>query len=484
MLDSPRSWRKQAKSLAPNLSRLSPEKQAEAVALVDLLRAIDAERVAATGPLLDFVPRTSPGYVRPEHLAPIARVLESTEGAPVRAIGNAPPRHSKTELLLHFVAWFLRRNPHRTVGYATYSGTLAESKSRLAREYARRAGVAVRDNADTMAEWRTTEGGGMLAAGAQGTWTGHGVDVFLIDDPYKDRREAESPLIRSRVVEFYQSVANTRIEPGGSIFVSHTRWHERDLSGWILAESEDGADYETINLPALDPARAGDGSLWPWRWPAGELEKKRRGVGPYDWAALYMGSPIPKGGQVFKAPTYYEGDPSLDGARVVIGCDPAGSDATGSDYTAAVVLAVRGYGADAVADVADVLRVQGDAATVAPQLEATQTRWRAPLTIEATRDGKALRRALELVNPRLRIEEAVPYASKFIRAQPAAGAWNEGRIRIPRQAAWLDEFVYEFSRFTGVTDAHDDQVDALAYAWNAAAAPQDSYADLGPSIYR
>jgi predicted phage terminase large subunit-like protein len=471
------SWLTRLAAMTPRqLARLSPSDRAE------LAAALDAHERRAEA-LLDFVPRISPGYMRPTHLAPIAAALQSAEHGAARRILNAPPRHAKTELLLHFVAWFVRRNPRKTVGYVTYSGDLAHSKSRLARDYARRAGVVIRDDADTMHEWRTPEGGGCLAAGAQGSWTGQGVDVLLIDDPYKDRRDAESPLIRARVVQFYQSVANTRIEPGGSIFVTHTRWHERDLSGWIKAESEDGADYgDPINLPALDAAGV---ALWPARWSADDLEKKRRGVGPYDWAALYLGAPIPKGGQVFRAPTYYElnarGEADLAGARILIGCDPAGSEATDADYTAAVVLAVRGEDNERTADVLDVLRVHGETAKVAAELEATQRRWRAPLTIEATRDGKALHRALALINPRLVIEEAVPYASKFVRAQPAAGAWNEGRIRVPREAPWLDEFLYEFSRFTGLTDAHDDQVDALAYAWNAAAVPprfvSDDYLD-------
>jgi predicted phage terminase large subunit-like protein len=67
----------------------------------------------------------------------------------------------------------------------------------------------------------------------------------------------------------------------------------------------------------------------------------------------------------------------------------------------------------------------------------------------------------------LRIEEVAAYASKSIRAEAVSAAWNEGRVRTPiHDAPWLGDFEHEVEKFTGVSDAHDDQVDAMAHAWN------------------
>lgn len=449
------SWLARAATLTPaQLARLTIAERTELARLL-------AQWERWNESLVDYLVRVSPQYSRPVHLAPIARAIESTLAGSRRVVTNAPPRHGKTELMLHAVPYLLERHPEWTIGYASHSASLAWSKSRLARDYSVRAGIRIRDDANSVHEWRTPQGGGMLAAGVMGSWTGQGVHVLIIDDPYSDRQDAESPLIRQRVVEWFQSVANTRIEPGGSIIVTHTRWHERDLSGWVLGE---GLGYEEINLPALDE----DGrALWPERWPVSELEKKRRGVGPYEWAALYMGHPVPKGGEVFRAPARYE-TPMLDGARIVIGCDPAGSEALTSNATAAVVLAVRGYGSDASADVLEVLTLHAETKGAADVLEELQRKWGAPLTIESSRDGKAIARAMRASNQRLQITETQPYASKFIRAQPLAGAWNEGRVRVPMSAPWLEAYMHEFGKFTGVEGGADDQVDATAYAWNAA----------------
>lgn len=424
--------------------------------------------------LLDFVVRTSPTYMRPNHLARIAATIERVLVEPVHAAFNAPPRHGKTELILHAVPYLLRRHPEWTIGYASHSASVAWSKSRLARDYTLRAGIKLRDDTNSVHEWRTAQGGGMIAAGVMGSWTNMGVNVLFIDDPYSDRQDAESPLIRSRVIEWFQSVGNTRVEPGGSILPNHTRWHEKDLSGWCVAE----LGYEEVNLPAIsDDGRA----LWPERWSLEALEQKRAGVGPYDWAALYLGRPVPKGGEVFRTPARYE-EPAIAGARIVIGCDPAGSEAMTSNATAAVVLALHGGGSEMTADVIDVVTRHGETKAIADELETLQRKWGAPLTIESSRDGKAVARAMRASNNRLVIEEVAAYASKFIRAQPLAGAWNGGRVRVPMSAAWLESYTHEFSKFTGIEGGQDDQVDATAYAWNAASVTprtwSESYSDL------
>lgn len=91
----------------------------------------------------------------------------------------------------------------------------------------------------------------------------------------------------------------------------------------------------------------------------------------------------------------------------------------------------------------------------------------AKLHLESSRDGKAIASALRAINPRLRIDEVAPLGDKFTRAQPVIAAWNHGRVRVPERAPWLADFLAEVERFTGVSDRHDDQVDALAHAWNA-----------------
>src|SRR5690606_33510962 len=99
-----------------------------------------------------------------------------------------------------------------------------------ARRIARDAGVQLADDAQTVREWRTTAGGGLLATGVGGPLTGQGITgLGVVDDPVKNRQEAESALIRDRVWEWFTDVFYTRLEPGASAIVVATRWHQDDL---------------------------------------------------------------------------------------------------------------------------------------------------------------------------------------------------------------------------------------------------------------
>jgi predicted phage terminase large subunit-like protein len=431
--------------------------------LIEAARALEEP----TG-LLDFIPRLSRGYERPSHLAAVASLFERAfAGEPVFACVSVPPRHGKTEMILAALAWWLSRRPEDALGYVSYASAFAESKSLRARDFATSQGVKLHPARSTLAEWRTTSGGGVLATGIGGPLTGQGVRLAVVDDPVKNREEAESALIRQRTWDWFTSTLWTRIEPEGSCIVVHTRWHEDDLIGRLArGDMGEAARWEVVNLPAIDDAGA---PLWPSRWPVSELAKKRA-ANEYDWHSLFMGAPRARGGEVFRAPARYAA-PDLHGARLVLAVDPAGTEGTRSDWTVAVALAVRGAGLSLRADVVDVLRLRAEPGEAARELVGWQKRHgMAPMHIEASRDGKSIAKALRAMQPGLRLTELAPRGDKFVRAQPVATAWNEGRVRVPASsqgAPWLGPFLDVVCRFTGVSDRHDDDVDALAYAWTA-----------------
>jgi hypothetical protein len=265
--------------------------------LIDRLRTIaDLRRGADVGALslLDFVPKVTPTFMRPTHLAAFADLIERCEREPIRACVSVPPRHSKTEKVLHGIARYLKRHPDRTVAYVSYAADIARSKSRQARDYARAAGVQLRDDSAALHEWRTPQGGGLLATGIGGPLTGHGVSLLVVDDPFKNRSEADSPTVRESVYNWFTSTAMTRVEPGGSVLVVHTRWHPEDLIGRLLRETE--VTWTSLNLPAIN---AKGEALWPERWPVDALIQRKAEVGEHDWQSLYQGHPVAKAGRIY-----------------------------------------------------------------------------------------------------------------------------------------------------------------------------------------
>ena len=260
----------------------------------------------------------------------------------------------------------------------------------------------------------------------------------------------------------------TRLEDA-SVFVIHTRWHEDDLIG-RLSKLE---GWTVINLPALAEendilGRQPGEALWPDMYSAQKLEAIREARGIFVFAALYQGAPRPRGGALFGEPHYYDpATTSFEGCTISISADPAASEKTSADWSAAVVLSVRGQGDDRVGYVRHVYRKQVPIPTFVADLKSLQQTWgNAGVKVESVGGFKAIPQMLRALGLE-RIEEIAPVGDKFTRAQPAAAAWNAARILVPSDAPpWLGPFLDEVLKFTGVKDAHDDQVDALSQGWN------------------
>lgn len=144
--------------------------------------------------------------------------------------------------------------------------------------------------------WKTEKGGGYVAVGVGGPITGRGANVLLLDDVFKNREEAESEVIRDKVWAWFTSTAYTRLEPGGVVIIPMTRWHMDDLTGRILAHPEFRSRTKLINFSAIsdfeEEYRGQHVALWPEKYDLEELLSIKEGLGPYDWACLYQGSPI------------------------------------------------------------------------------------------------------------------------------------------------------------------------------------------------
>lgn len=289
-------------------------------------------------------------------------------------------------------------------------------------------------------------------------------NCLIIDDPYKNRAQAESAAYQRMVTDWWGDVANTRIEPGGSVFVFHTRWTTNDLIGHIL-DGEDASEWLWLCMPAIaDEAvhgrQAGD-PLWPDRWPLDELVAKQRAVGPYTWASLYQGRPQPRGGSVFGDPHFYDALPT--GYRVAIGVDLAYTRNTKADHSVALVLAEKA----GVFYVLDTVRERMSAPAFAERLKHLRATYPgAPMRWIAAGTEVGAADFLKVDGLPLTVDAAT--TDKFVRSIDVAAAWNAGKVLLPSKCpAWVPPLLDEVGAFTGQNDLCDDQVDALAAAHRA-----------------
>ena len=293
--------------------------------------------------LLSYSVLMNERYAMPPHLVRIAKELQVVErGENDRLIITLPPRYGKSMLVSeYFPAWFLGKNPDKQIITSTYGQELSSDFGRKVRRQmveplykAIFPDAGLRDDTQAAHRMSLVGGGEYFAVGAGGPITGRGAHLLLIDDPIKGREEADSPIQRDKVNEWFGAVAYTRLMPGGAIIIVMTRWHEEDLVGYILGRNPSG--WRVVDMPAIDES---GGALWPERYSKEVLLDIKATLPEYDWSCLYQQNPIPKEGNIFKATTFKSGLASEYAARYMA-IDPAISKKDGADETAFVVFGV------------------------------------------------------------------------------------------------------------------------------------------------
>ncbi len=265
----------------------------------------------------------------------IADRLEAVERGEIdRLMIFMPPRHGKSELASkRFPAWCLGRNPARQIIAASYNSDLASDFGRNVRnivgspEFAEVfAGVSLAADSQAANRMNTNHGGAYVAAGVGTAITGRGADIALIDDPFKDREEADSERRRELVWDWYRSTLYTRLMPNAAIVLIQTRWHEDDLAGRLLEHEAD--QWVVLDLPAIQS----DGTaLWPEWYDVSALNRIKASIGPREWSALYQQQPQPDEGTFFQRGWFKQWD-KLPPLRIYGSSDYAVTDG-GGDWT-------------------------------------------------------------------------------------------------------------------------------------------------------
>ncbi len=237
----------------------------------------------------------------------IAEKLEAViEGKIKRLMIFMPPRHGKSELASRrFPSWYLGRFPHNQVIAASYNSDLASDFGRDVRdivkspEYQNLFGITLAEDSRSVNRWHTDKRGVYIAAGVGTAITGRGAHIGLIDDPFKDRQEADSETTRNAVWNWYTSTFRTRLMPSGAIILIQTRWHEDDLAGRLLKRQKD--KWDVLELPAISNEDTdNEEALWPSWYDLDTLKEIKSDVGERDWNALFQQRPTVEQGTFFK----------------------------------------------------------------------------------------------------------------------------------------------------------------------------------------
>jgi predicted phage terminase large subunit-like protein len=399
-----------------------------------------------------------------------------------RLIFNVPPRHLKSiSASVAFPAFVLGRNPATTFTLVCYSQELGEKMMRdlrsvLDSSWYRRVFPELRLSKNTSSEIVTHRNGGVNMTSVEGTLTGRGSDIIIVDDPIKPG-DVQSEAERRRVNEWFSNTLFSRLndKKTGRIVVAMQRLHEDDVTGYLTASP--GHGLTVLKVPAiadLDSShpvfarstpfvrRAGS-VIDPKREDHETLAQLQRELGSVVFSAQYQQEPLPRLGNLVKAAwfkTYLPGDLAPFDA-IVVSWDTASAANDNNDFSVGSVWGVsddRYYLLMVHRERLEYPALRRRIVEVAHKYGAGR------VLLERADSGRNLYSDLAERDRRGRYRTITPKGSKEDRLAACSAIIEEGRVYLPDSAEWLPVFLSEITGFPSTR--HDDQVDSLSQFLN------------------
>ena len=391
---------------------------------------------------------------------------------------NCPPQHGKSLTITESLpSWYLGKYPENNVIVASYDSDFAERFSKKNRAKIKAFGNSLFGisvgGIDRVSEFELSNGRGrFIARGIMSGITGNPANLIIIDDPVKNRQEADSPTYRQRLWEEWQASVKTRLAAGAKVIIIMTPWRE-DVFDREVLRTEKNVTHLRLPVEAEenDPlGRApgeplcpeiGKDAAWLAEFKEGYIHDPLGGA--LSWAAMYQCSPrVLEGGLVrrswwkFYNPTS-DSLPEFD--RTVISVDATFKDAENSDYVAIQVWSRAGlryylrYSVNQHLDFPSTCETIRKISRIFPEAK--------PVIIEEAANGAAI---IATLRTELFVQPVTPKGGKVSRLNAVAFAIQNGYVFIPDPSSfpWVEDYLDQFTAFPNAK--HDDMVDSTTQA--------------------
>jgi predicted phage terminase large subunit-like protein len=414
----------------------------------------------------------------------VQRFIEKPcKGAYDILIISMPPQHGKSQSVTETLpSWFLGKWPEKRAIIISYNDDTAKPFMRRNVNKIRTYGNSIFGiqigSVDTAEEIELSNGrGSLISRGIGSGVTSRPADLIIVDDPVKNREDAESELKRNLNWNEWTDTITSRLSAGAKIILIMTRWHEDDLAGRVL-EHEDPKLITKIRIPceaeendvlgrkrgeALCP-EFGKGQEWlsSVKYKFLHSIDQNLGVGGmYSWNALYQGRPSSAEGNQIKRQwwKFYDKPPEwLD--EQVQSWDCTFKETAGTDSVAGEVWGR--HGADCY--LLDLINDQMDINDTMRGITQFTQKWPKTLTklVEDKANGPAVIQLMRRKVPGLIAVN--PEGGKITRVNSILGAIEAGNVwlPLPEKAPWVNEFIEQCAQFPN--GKHDDMVDAMSQA--------------------
>jgi len=447
----------------------------------------------------------------PHHLVLADFAMKVVRGEIKRGIINLPPGTTKTELFVKsLIAWTLGENPRARFIHLSASSDLALRNSDETRTIVESEDyqklypeTKIRKDKKAVKYWRTLQGGGVYATSTGGSVIGFRAGrmeeefsgCIVVDDPHKPE-DIFSDLRRTRQNARFTNTIRTRVaKPETPILIVMQRLHEDDLSGYLL-KGGSGDVWDHLILPVIIPEEnepypteythgspvphgLAPGLLWEFKYDYDEI--KILEADDYTFQAQFMQCPRAYGGGVFdiKKFRFYRGyDPATgevilqDGSRVKIlrkeiYADTAMKTGEHNDFS---VFQCWGLGEDGHIYLLDQARGKWEAPVLKSKFlkfcekheyrngeVGLGVRGR---YVEDKASGTGLIQEIQLLKGKSYVKGIPRDRDKLSRARSGTIPIAEGKVYLPLDVYWIDDYLFEFRQFSPMdSHEHDDQID-------------------------
>lgn len=385
-----------------------------------------------------------------------------------------PPQHGKSMTVSESLpAWYLTYHPDKRVILASYNEDTAQRFCRRnadkVRTFSKTLNGVEMGGIDRSTEFELSNGRGrMISRGVMSGITGNPADLIIIDDPIKNREEADSPTFRDKLWQEWQNSIKSRLAAGAKVLLIMTPWHDDDMRARLLASEP---HIRQIRLPVEaeenDPLgrqpgeplcpELGKGVEWLAQFKASYLNDPLGGVRA--WQALYMCSPRIEEGNLVKRDWWRTYDPSVVNTfgTELISVDATFKKTDTSDYVAITVWGKLNndyycrYCLNKRMSFSETITALKMVKQLFPQASR--------VLIEDKANGSAI---IDSLGREMFCIPITPRGGKESRVNAIAPAIESGHVYLPQAAPWLHDFIEQFSAFPN--GVHDDMVDSASQA--------------------
>jgi predicted phage terminase large subunit-like protein len=431
-------------------------------------------------------PKNATGWFQEDAASNLQQFYEDLiVGKRPKLVIEAPPQHGKSAIVVDFIAWLSGKQSNVRTIYTSFSERLGVRANlslqrmmvnpkykKVFPSFAIPEKNAVTISAQKLRNREIIEyidaDGFFRNTTVQGSITGESLDLGVIDDPIRGRKDANSTTVRNACWDWFTDDFFTRFSEDAGLLCILTRWHVDDPIGRLIASDKTVKvlKYKAIADKDDEHRKTGD-PLFPELKSLEFLHERRSIMPDVNWSALYQQSPYAQGGSIIKGEMFgrYRTLPEMQW-RAVYG-DTALKKKQSNDYQ---VAECWGMGKDGKVYLIDVLRDKFEAYQLEQRFpdfwnkhKTRDTGQLRHFAIEDKASGTELiQRMKHTIRPAIPVKAIQRSVDKYTRLQDVLGFIESGHVMIPESASWVSDFVSECEAFTA-DDAHDhdDQIDPM-----------------------